>query len=146
MTHNRIKRFLTPWGKGIGAVIALGAVLWAVLIPEIVTWRATSFEIDHKSVRSVSIEAQIRTIEKLDPHKEFERNAMNQNLFLYAVADTEVKVPGVDHLRLPFPFPIRVIAGTGEPKAGTRVEYLNQIARKFAEQFNKEMYDFMATS
>ena len=145
MTHCRTKRFLIPWGKGIGAVIALGVVLWAVLMPEIATWQATSFEIDYTSVQSVSIETQIRAIEKLDPHKEFERNARAQNLFLYAVADTQVIIPGVDRFTFPFPFPIRVIAGTGAPKAGARNEHLNQIALKFAEQFNKEMHGYMVT-
>lgn len=134
-----------PWGMCIGAVIPLGLVLWAVLLPEIVTWQAASFEIDHSLSPSVSIEAQIRAIEKLDPHKEFMRYARDQNLFLYAIEDAKVIVPGVDRLTLPFPCPIRVIAGTGEPKAKTRVDHLNQIARRFAEQFNKEMNGYMVT-
>lgn len=129
----------------IGAVIALGVVLWAVLLPEIVTWQAASFEIDHSLSPTVSIEAQIWAIEKLDPHKEFMRNARDQNLFLYAIEDAQVIVPGVDRLTLPFPFPIRVIAGTGDTGAGGRNEHLNQVARKFAEQFNQEMYGYMVT-
>ncbi len=145
MTNTRIKRFLTPLGLCSGAAIALGVVLWAVLLPEIVTWQAASFEIDHSLSQSVSIEAQIRAIEKLDPHKQFMSYARDHNLFLYAVADTQVIVPGVDRVTLPYPFPIRVIAGTREFEAGTRIDYLNQIALKFAEQFNKEMHGYMVT-
>ncbi len=72
--------------------------------------------------------------------------AKDQNLFLYAVADTQVIIPGVDHFTLPFLFPVRVITGTRETGAGGgRNEHLNQVARKFAEQFNQEMYGYMVT-
>ena len=70
---------------------------------------------------------------------------MDQNLFFYAIADTQVIIPGVDKLTLPFQFPIHVISGTGEQGAGARNEYLNRIARAFAEIHNKEMHGYIVT-
>jgi hypothetical protein len=145
MTNTRIKRFLIPWCRCLVAAFALGVVLWAVLLPEIAIWEAASLEIDHSLTPSVSIEAQIRAIEKLDPHKEFLRYVRDHNLFLYAIADNQVIVPGVERVTMPYPFPIRVIAGTGESKAGKRGEHLNQIAHRFAEQFNEEMHGYIVT-
>ncbi len=139
------KRLIKAIGIFVVGTVVLVILFLAVRTPSIVTWQATSFEVDHSLSQRVSIEAQISAIEKRDPHKDFVMFTRDQNLFLYAVADARVIIPGVDRFTPPFRFPVRVITGTGESGAGARNDYLNQIARKFAEQFNKEMYRYILT-
>jgi len=145
MNEVQRKPLWKPLGVFLVGAIAIAMFGYSFLPPSIATWQATSFEVDRSLSQKVSIEAQIRAIEKRDPHKDFAMYARDQNLFLYAVADTQVIIPGVDHFTLPFLFPVRVITGTGEAGAGGRNEHLNQVARKFAEQFNQEMYGYMVT-
>lgn len=145
MNKIQSKRSWQPAGVFVLAVVCIAIWVYSVIPPKIAAWQATSFEMHQPASQNVSVEAQIRALEKREPHKDFEMYVWDEKRFLYAIEDTRIIVPGVDHLEFPLPFPIHVIAGTGNTTSGPRADHLNQIARKFAERFNKEMYGYIVS-
>ena len=124
-----------------------GVFFWLWAFPPIGTRQVSVMEPLPAETPVVSVERQIRAIERRDPRKEAEENCARHDLFFYAVAEDKVHVPGApEHIITPpLKFPVKVISGTRFAAGDPRVQHLNRIAQEYAKVHNEIMYGFMMT-